>query len=55
MSILFCLFLEKEPASCPKAVLLLDGSSVVFASSSFPDQQLSQPAPGISGKVVVAE
>ena len=51
-----CVFLEKEPASCPKAVLsFLDCSSPVFASPSFPDQQLSEPAPWNSGKATEAE
>ena len=56
MPILLCVFLEREPGSCPKAVLLfLDCSSLVFASPSFPDQQLSEPVPRNSGKVMVAE
>ena len=41
-----CVSLEREPGSCPKAVLsFLNCSSLVSASASFPDQQLSKPAP----------
>ena len=46
-----CVSLEREPGSCPKAVLLfLDCFSLVSASPSFPDQQLSEPAPWNSGR-----
>ena len=48
--------LEREQGSCPKTVLLfLDCSSLGFASLSFLDQQLSEPAPRNSGKAVEAE
>ena len=48
--------LEREPGSFPKTVLLfLNCFSLVFAFSSFPDQQLSEPVPRNSGKVLVAE
>ena len=42
---------------CPKAEhwLFLDSSSLVFASPSFPDQQLFEPALWNSGKVIEAE
>ena len=54
MPILLCVSLEREPESCPKtALLLLNGSSLFFASHSFPDQQLSKPAPWNSGKAMV--
>ena len=49
----WCVSLEREEGSCPKAVLLfLDYSSLGFASPSFPDQQLSEPAPWNSGKTM---
>ena len=54
--ILFCIFLEGEPAPRPQAALLcLDGSSLVSASPPFPEQQPSEPAPWNSGKVLEAE
>ena len=56
MPMLLCVFLEQEPEFCPKAVLLfLDYFSLVSASPSIPDQQLSEPAPGNSGKAMEAE
>ena len=56
MPILLFVSLEREPGPCSKAVLLfLDCSSLVFASHSLPDQQLSEPVPQISGKVMAAE
>ena len=56
MPILLCVYLVREAGPCPKAVLLLlDCSSLVFASLSFPDHQQSQPVPRNSGKVTVAE
>ena len=56
MPVLLCVFLEREPGSCPKAVLLFLGCSfLVSVSSSFPDQQLSEPVPWNSGKVMEAE
>lgn len=40
MPVLLCISLGRDPGSCPKAaLLLLDSSSLGFASSSFPDQQ----------------
>ena len=51
-----CVKLEREPGSCPEAVLLfLDGSSLVSASPPLPGQHLSAPAPRNSGKVTEAE
>ena len=51
-----CVSPEREPGSCPRAVLLfLNCSSLVFASPSFCDQQLSEPVPRNSGKVLEAE
>ena len=56
MLVLLCVFLEREPGSCPKAVVLfLDWSSLVFPPSSFHHQQLSGPVPRNSGNVMVAE
>ena len=55
MPVLLCVSLERELGPCPKAVLLLDCSSLVFASPSFLDQQPSEPAPRKSGKVLEAE
>ena len=49
MPILLCVFLEREPGSCPKAILML------LEGSSPPDQQLSEPVPRKSEKVMVAE
>ena len=50
-----CIFLEKEPGPCPKAVPPLDCSSPVFVSPPFPDQQLFKSALWNSGKVKEAE
>ena len=37
---------EEDPGPCPKAALrFVDGSSLVSASPSCSDQQLSEPAP----------
>ena len=47
---------ERGPGPCPKDVLLfLDYSPLVFAFPSFPDKQLSEPAPWKSGKAMEAE
>ena len=55
MPILLCVYLVREAGPCPKAVLLLlDCSSLVFASLSFPDQQLCEPLPRSSRKVMEA-
>ena len=43
---------NQDPAP---VLLFLDGSSLVFVSPSFPDQQLSELAPWNSGKSMVAE
>ena len=49
MPILLCVSPEREPGSCPKAILLfLDCFSFVFASLSFPDQQVSLGTQGSS-------
>ena len=49
--ILFCIFLEGEPAPRPQAALLcLDGSSLVSASPPFPDEHLSESALGVQGR-----
>ena len=55
MPVLLCVSLERELGPCPKAVLLLDCSSLVFASPSFLDQQPSEPASRNSGQVLEAE
>ena len=53
--ILFCISLEGEPGPCPKAVLLfLDYSSLVSASSPFPNLELFELAHWNSGKVMEA-
>ena len=56
MPISLCVSLEKEQGFCSKTMLLLlNCSSHVFAYSSFPDQQLSEPAPWNSGRTMEAE
>ena len=53
---LLSISLEREPGSCPKAVLLLlDYSSLVFSSPTVPDQQLSELASWNSGKAMEDE